>query len=663
MANMQQPTRFDILLGAVKAVDEGGSPRIICTASSDVVDLGVDRFMLSALEQMAVTFPGMAIFLNHKYVVPEDVFGAVTKATIVDREGHHDLDLEIAVDTHNERAMVVYRQIQSGVKLGVSVGVLVLDAEYSSEKVDGKKILNIKSVNTLEASIVGIPANRRSWVQGALKAASMYFEGETRELLEKLANSIQTSDGGTVMELDELAAFEKDEDVQVPTPEEDVEDAPTPDEEGAEEDEPEIVEDAVVEMAPVLAEVTDSPAVNAEAVETIVEDSAEQIVTEPEAELAVPEERPEAESVSVILARQRLKHADKNRKWYDITVKDAEPDDLAAETEDSVSRVAEVLIYDSIGGAETTQAFVNAVDSLDVERINLRINSPGGIIDDGIAIRNALSRNKADVYTYVEGLAASMASIIAMVGKECIMAPDSMMMIHEPWGCAMGDASIFEKEARILNKYANQLAGVYANKAGGDREEWRDVMRIESWYSAEEAVDAGLAERVGGESDGYKAPKKKPMPGEEPEEEPMHKGFDVDIFTLFKNAPVSAKRFFTREFVPELVATVDPTEMTQMAIGISGLSTALRTAQKDNDSLRDKLLDKETAVTTLETERATLFKEVQELMVHVNRVLDTPMPRKTGDAYAQAINEIASKWPWLDERIIAQMARDPDKTT
>lgn len=165
---------FELLFKSVTVKDATGDekPAVRVTASSTSIDLATDRFAKSALVQMAAQFPQMTIFLNHKYNVPEDVFGKVSSAELVERDGYTDLDLEVDVSS-NARAIETYAMIKDGTVLGVSIGVLVLDADYvEDEKTKGAKILEITSVHTLEASVVGIPANRRSWVQGAIKAAS-----------------------------------------------------------------------------------------------------------------------------------------------------------------------------------------------------------------------------------------------------------------------------------------------------------------------------------------------------------------------------------------------------------------------------------------------------------------------------------------------------------
>ncbi len=156
---------------------------------------------------------------------------------------------------------------------------------------------------------------------------------------------------------------------------------------------------------------------------------------------------------------------------------------------------ADVYIFDEIGYWGTTaREFAEQVADLDVGRITLHLNSPGGDAWDGVAIANVLRRHQARVDVVVEGLAASAASLIAMAGDHITMAPSSMMMIHDAAGFAWGDADTMRESAEILDKLSDSYADAYARRAGGDREQWRATMRAETWYTAAEAVAAGLAD-------------------------------------------------------------------------------------------------------------------------------------------------------------------------
>ncbi len=165
-------------------------------------------------------------------------------------------------------------------------------------------------------------------------------------------------------------------------------------------------------------------------------------------------------------------------------------------------RVAEVYIYDEIGDWGTSaQTFAGMLAELDAETINLYINSPGGSAWDGVAIHNALRRHPAKVNGFVDGIAASAASLIAMASDHLTMNASSQLMIHEASGVAWGDADTMRSTADLLDKLSDSYADAYARRAGGSREGWRQVMRDETWYTAEEAVLAGLADDWDGSAD------------------------------------------------------------------------------------------------------------------------------------------------------------------
>ncbi|MFD4932340.1 head maturation protease, ClpP-related, partial [Peribacillus butanolivorans] len=162
---------------------------------------------------------------------------------------------------------------------------------------------------------------------------------------------------------------------------------------------------------------------------------------------------------------------------------------------------AEILIYDYIGDywyGVTAADFVRDLAALDSDEITVRINSPGGDVFDGIAILNALRGHKAKITTVVDGLAASAASFIAMAGDEVVMSRNSEMMIHDASNYCHGNAADMRTCAEDLERVSANIATVYAEKTGVDATEWRTAMQAETWYSAQEAVDAGLADRVDG---------------------------------------------------------------------------------------------------------------------------------------------------------------------
>ena len=168
---------------------------------------------------------------------------------------------------------------------------------------------------------------------------------------------------------------------------------------------------------------------------------------------------------------------------------------------DEGARSAALHVYGTIGSNEwwddvASPSLVRELDQIDVDEITMYVNSPGGIADDGVAIMNALARNKAKIIAYVDGLAASAASIVILGADEIVMGAGSRLMIHDAWSITWGQASAIQKTAERLDKLSQTLAGLYAQRAGGDAAQWRAAMVEETWYTAEEAVEAGLADRV-----------------------------------------------------------------------------------------------------------------------------------------------------------------------
>jgi ATP-dependent protease ClpP protease subunit len=160
-------------------------------------------------------------------------------------------------------------------------------------------------------------------------------------------------------------------------------------------------------------------------------------------------------------------------------------------------RAVDVFIYDEIGYyGVTASAFASELAGLDVDTINLRLNSPGGEVFDGIAIYNVLRGHRAAVNVTVDGLAASIASVIAMAGDSVEMGRGSRMMIHDAQGLALGDAATMRELADLLDQESDNIARFYAARAGGKADQWRERMRATTWYTAEEAVEAGLADRI-----------------------------------------------------------------------------------------------------------------------------------------------------------------------
>lgn len=158
----------------------------------------------------------------------------------------------------------------------------------------------------------------------------------------------------------------------------------------------------------------------------------------------------------------------------------------------------EILIYEVIGGyfGETTEGFIQRLNEITTANIDVRINSPGGSVWDAIAIYNALVKHSANVNVYVDSLAASAASVIAMAGDKITMMVGSQMMIHDAMGFELGNAADMRAFAEYLDRQSDNISTIYAARAGGESTDWRTKMIAETWMFANEAVEMGLADEV-----------------------------------------------------------------------------------------------------------------------------------------------------------------------
>lgn len=201
--------------------------------------------------------------------------------------------------------------------------------------------------------------------------------------------------------------------------------------------------------------------------------------------------------------------------WYTISDETVTGDEDNPATETTST---DILIYEEIGGSWGISAddFVNELNQIESDVINVRINSPGGAVFDAIAIYNALVTHPATIRVQVDALAASAASIIAMAGDEIVMMVGSQLMIHDALGVEAGNAAAMQEMSAFLDKQSDNIASIYAArpKAESDPKYWRDLMLAETWLFANEAVDLGLADSV------YERQMKEAMPKQDPEQPP-----------------------------------------------------------------------------------------------------------------------------------------------
>ncbi len=171
------------------------------------------------------------------------------------------------------------------------------------------------------------------------------------------------------------------------------------------------------------------------------------------------------------------------------------------EIRNAVNDVTEIFVYDQIGEdffgeGVTAKNFIEELGKVSSKNIHLHINSPGGSVFDGIAIANALERHPATVTSYIDGLAASIATIIALAGEKVVMSGNSLFMVHNPSVMAGGTAEDLRKHADLLDKVRDTLVNTYQAKTGMATEDLVAVLDAETWYSADEAYAAGFVDEI-----------------------------------------------------------------------------------------------------------------------------------------------------------------------
>lgn len=164
---------------------------------------------------------------------------------------------------------------------------------------------------------------------------------------------------------------------------------------------------------------------------------------------------------------------------------------------------ATLWIYDAIdsyGGdwGVSAKDVRNALEGLAGVPLALRVNSPGGDYFEAVAIRSLLAEYPGAITVHIDGLAASAATVIATAGERVVMAPGAQYMIHDALTMAIGNAADLLKTAELLDQCSEDIAGFYAARAGGTAAEFRAAMKAETWYTADQAVAAGLADEVTG---------------------------------------------------------------------------------------------------------------------------------------------------------------------
>lgn len=199
------------------------------------------------------------------------------------------------------------------------------------------------------------------------------------------------------------------------------------------------------------------------------------------------------------------------------------------EFKNQANNEADLYLYIEIaswgGGyaAHSAQSFKQELDDLgEINTLNIYINSPGGDVFEGIAIMNMIKRKNCTKNIYIDGMAASIASVIAMAGDNIIMPSNAMMMVHNAWTYAAGNSNDFKKLAEDLDKINTSIKQAYLDKAGDklDEKTITSLMDNETWLTAQECFNYGLCNQVG-------------------ENKSVAAKFDLNSLNNYKNIPVA----------------------------------------------------------------------------------------------------------------------------
>ena len=310
------------------------------------------------------------------------------------------------------------------------------------------------------------------------------------------------------------------------------------------------------------------------------------------------------------------------KEWYNINNK--------------ASEIADVYIFDEIGMyGITAQSFISDIKDLKDKPINLRINSLGGDVFDGMAIYNVIKKRENKTTVYIEGIAASIATIIALGADEVIMSENSLFMIHNAWGGSMGNASDLRKTAETLEKISGELTDIYVKKTGLAVERITEMMEEETWLNADEAYEMGFVDTV---SDSIKVAAKYDVSKfKNITSEQIQNKLSININN--KKMTNELKEWFNNK-VEEIVATVkgsvkvseDVVEETTITVNLGDnedIKNKISSLSEDNAALSSKITSLEEELVSAKGTNETLTGEVEVLNTKLNKADATGTEIKT----------------------------------
>tara|TARA_R100000655_G_scaffold24380_1_gene49052 strand:- start:3346 stop:4344 length:999 start_codon:yes stop_codon:yes gene_type:complete len=287
------------------------------------------------------------------------------------------------------------------------------------------------------------------------------------------------------------------------------------------------------------------------------------------------------------------------KEWYKI--------------KNNASEVSDVYLFNDIGTfGITAQSFIDEIKEYDNQELNIHINSLGGEVFEGMAIYSIIQRRKAKTTVYIEGIAASIASVIALAADKVIMSENSLIMIHNAWGGTQGDAKDMRKQADVLDKITNEIAEVYVKKTKMPYNEIIEMMNEETWLTAEEAVALGFVDSI---SEPIKVAAK----------------YDVSRFKNITNKKVEKVLSLTNKKSTKMTEELKSwfnSKVDEIIAKVKDSKKSIETAENveveiklaDNEEVMNKFSELEATITTLNNSIADLEGEKETLTEEVNRV-------------------------------------------
>tara|TARA_R110001632_G_scaffold7083_6_gene28371 strand:- start:712 stop:1701 length:990 start_codon:yes stop_codon:yes gene_type:complete len=281
--------------------------------------------------------------------------------------------------------------------------------------------------------------------------------------------------------------------------------------------------------------------------------------------------------------------------WYNIQSKKS-------------TKAVDIYIFDEIGAfGMNAQSFIDEIKEFKNSDINLHINCVGGDVFDGMAIYNIIKKRNAKTTAYIEGIAASMGSVIALAADRVVMAENSLFMIHNAWGGANGEAKDMIKTATLLNKISDEIADIYMKKTNLSYDKVKGMMDEETWLNAEEAFDLGFIDSI---SDAikiaakYNVSKFKNITSEEIKNK-------LSINLKSKTMTEELKKWFNGK-IEDIIARVKSDDSNVDAEVSVKVSDEAEVLNKLSD-LEGNVTDLNGSITDLEGDKETLTGEVERL--------------------------------------------------